>query len=73
MKKILTLAAISSLALIAACNNSGRVQSEAADTKVQACEKGSQCCKVTGNKADCKAACTDSKCSGEAKCSDMAK
>lgn len=64
MKALTRLAALSTLsclALVAGCNNSGRVESEGATTKVETCEKGEACCKATGDKADCKADCDSGK------------
>lgn len=72
LTRIAALSTLSCLALVAGCNNSGRVESEGATTTVETCEKGEACCKATGSMADCKASCESGKsdCSGASSCSD---
>ena len=57
MKKIAALSTVALIALLAGCN-ADRVDNAGTTTEVQACEKGQSCCKVTGNKADCKSDCS---------------
>ncbi len=65
MKKLIAVLAVAGLGVVAGCNNTGRVESTTA-TEMKACEKGSACCKVTGNKADCKSSCSESSCADKA-------
>lgn len=74
MKKIAALSTLALIALVAGCNSGNRVEGKGTTTDVQACEKGSACCKVTGSKDDCKSECSSAKasCEGTSGCTKSA-
>jgi len=71
MKRFLSLVAASAVVFAVGCANTST--NSAAPGAVGACEKGEKCCKTTGNKADCKAACSESTCTDGKTCTDGAK
>lgn len=60
------------LAVVAAGCESSQKSDTASAGMVGTCEKGTACCKTTGNKADCKASCADkaASCSAGSTCTD---
>ena len=72
MKRFLSLVAASAVVFAVGCASTS--SNSAAPGAVGACEKGEKCCKVTGNKTDCKASCSEGKSCTEGKtCTDGAK